>query len=800
MRKKEKVRNKNFKTVKDKLEFIQKECPETELFEDLKQLFKNKDFDNVRITHGTDEFGKDLIFSKFDNVFAEDKWFAVIVKNKNATQNDFLQKNEIGNQIDLATTIPYENTKGEKINISGLFVVINGTVSRNAKEVISKYVTPVILSNIKIWDYQDIEREIDKFSKECFLDNMEPTLNIFVTEQTKSLSDISFTNSVYDLNINDINEIFINVQTTFSKELKKINNYISFEKEDPKIKDEDIEGSNEILNSDKNFIIHGIPTSGKTLFLKRIGLKALGKNLIKPSAIFFIDLLNIKPEKFDIKELINSQFSSLTKGEVFNQEDYSKTILLIDSIDFINEDSDKLKIYSIIEKYISESSKLKIQVVIATRNIEFIKNNNKLVDFDETELLPFNFNQAFRLVKKIIPNNDIKANNFIKAIKSSLLDSSLQRTPLALTLMAILYRDDKVDLKELPANIYELYNKFTDIYLERWDTSKGVTQQYKYEQTKNILAFISFHLHNSGKNSISEVELKEYLKGLRLRFNYEELKNIDSFVAHLQSKNGVFNYDSVNKSFYFFNHYFQEFFASLCIEDDDDTILIDNFFNEWWSNALVFYCGKKPKSFKIHKELNKTIIPNKSFQKYFYINLHSKCLQASHSISIESREIIVKKILFEFDNHYKSIITEGQNEDNSFLKAIPFVNVLSQSKNTFETVFSSKFIATSEIVDLFKHILENESHFSNITLYNISYFLAFHNNNALPFENFESKIENDIVWNRILYVDINFLKLKNKIDNKKYLRIKRKMSKNKFQIQDILRKSFVEKDLILPNA
>lgn len=88
MSKKEIVRNKIFKTVKDKLEFLQKSCAEPELFEDLKQLFKNKGFDNVKITHGTKEFGKDLVFSKYDESFDEEKWFAVIVKNKPASQND----------------------------------------------------------------------------------------------------------------------------------------------------------------------------------------------------------------------------------------------------------------------------------------------------------------------------------------------------------------------------------------------------------------------------------------------------------------------------------------------------------------------------------------------------------------------------------------------------------------------------------------------------------------------------------------------------------------------------------------
>ena len=796
MSKKEITRNRIFKTVKDKLEYIQKECPETELFEDLKQLFKNKGFENVKITHGTSEFGKDLIFSKYDETFGEERWYAVIVKNKPATQNDFMRGHEIGDQIELALRIPHTDVSGSKKNISLIFIVINGTVSNQATQIISEFIPAIVMPYIKIWDYQDLAGEINAYSKESFLDNLEPSLNTYIQSQIKVLSDISASNNVFDLKLDDINQIFINVQTTYSKELRKMNNYVSFDGKKDKYKEEDIEGSNEILNSNENFIIHGIPTSGKSLFLKRIGIKALKLNNVKSNAVFYFDLQNFKSELLDIHSLINEQFKSLTKGDSFNKDDYSKILLLFDSIDFIKEDEIRIKIFTEIENYINlnpnEFSSL--QVVVATRNLEFLKSNNLLANFKETELLPFNFNQALKLVKKIIPHDEQKAHNFLKALKSSLLDTALQRTPLALTLMAILYRDDKIDLKELPANIFELYNRFTDVYMDKWDNSKGISQLYKYEQTKNILAFIAFHLHQRGINNINTEDLKLFLVELRTKYNYDELNDIDNFIIHLKSRNGVFHYDRLNDIFLFFNHYFQEYFSSLCIEDDEDSILIDNFFNSWWSNAIVFYCGKKPKSYKLHSQLLRKVIPIDTFQKLYYINQHSKCLQASHDISIENRTSIVKRLLFEYDNFFKSLSEEGSKNENSIFNVIPFVTILNQSKSLFESTFSSKHISTAEIIEFFENLLLEENSFTNITIYNISYYLAFHKDSATPFELFEHRIINDVVWNRILFVDIDFLKMKKKIDEKSYLRIKRKMTKNKFLIQDILKNSIIEKN------
>lgn len=793
MAKKSNTRNKIFKTVKAKLEYIQKECNEPELFEDLKQLFRNKHFENVKITHGNTEFGKDLVFSKPSESFGENKWYAAIVKNKSATQNDFMQGHEIGDQIELALKIKHTELDGSEKSIAGLFIIINGTVSPNATKVISQYIPPMVLEHIKIWDYQDLEKEISSHSKDTFLNNVEPTMNRYVQEQIKILSDISTSSNIYDLKIDDINEIFINVQTTYSRELRKINEYVTFDNEKEIYKEEDIEGSNEILNSNKNFIIHGIPTSGKTLFLKRIGIKALSADNLKPNAVFYFDLQNIKFEKFNIHELIIEQFTSLTDGENFDLDEFGKKILLFDSIDFIRDEDTKIEILQKIESFIELKEIENLQVVIAVRNLEFVKKSGLLSQFEETELLPFNFNQALKLVKKIIPNNEQKATNFLKALQNSLLDTTIQRTPLALTLMAIMYRDDKVDLKELPANIFELYNKFTDVYLDRWDVSKGLTQLYKYEQTKNIIAFIAYDLHQQGLNSISSEDLKIFLEKLRKNFNYDELDNVDNFILHLKSKNGVFYYDNINDTFMFFNHFFQEYFASLCIEDDDDVVLINNFFNGWWSNALVFYCGKKPKSNKLHSDIIKTIVPVGSFQKLVYISQHSKCLQASHAISIANRTAVIRKMIFEYDQMFNALIEETKNPE-SLLNSVPFVNILNQSKTIFETTFGSKHVSTNETINLFEEILLNEdSGLNNMTLYNIAYYLAFHQNSPDPLSIFEEKICEDVVWNRILYVDINFLKMKKRMDEKKFIRIKRKMNKNKFLIQHILNNNILEK-------
>ena len=72
-----------FKDVKSKLEHIQKNQKEVDLYPMLAQLFRQMGFDKVEITHGRNEYGRDLVFRSKDSM-GDYEWWAVVVKNKNA--------------------------------------------------------------------------------------------------------------------------------------------------------------------------------------------------------------------------------------------------------------------------------------------------------------------------------------------------------------------------------------------------------------------------------------------------------------------------------------------------------------------------------------------------------------------------------------------------------------------------------------------------------------------------------------------------------------------------------------------
>ena len=177
------TKNRTFNTVREKLEFINKSQKEPALFEPLRNLFIAKKHKNVSITHGNWEMGRDLIFQYYDALSETDLWCGVIVKNKKATQNDFLPQGEIGLQIHNSFEQPYLCSDGEKIQVSRIIIVVNGSISQQARSIINVNFDTLKSTNTVIWDYSKLTEQIEKFSFESFLNDINPVISRYAQNQ-----------------------------------------------------------------------------------------------------------------------------------------------------------------------------------------------------------------------------------------------------------------------------------------------------------------------------------------------------------------------------------------------------------------------------------------------------------------------------------------------------------------------------------------------------------------------------------------------------------------------------------------
>lgn len=779
---------KRYRDIRDRLIEIQRGSNEPDLFPILKQLFITKQFNNVEITHGPNEYGKDLVFSKYDADLNDNNWYAVVVKNKNAEMKDFEDQGEIIRQIQLSFKHPYTDSKGVEHYINKVIVVINGTITNNAKEILKTDIPAHQFNNVYLWNYQRLEEEISNNIKDLFLSGETGSQEDFIiSTYKKTLTDklIKLDNAqelFSGLSITQINDIFVNVRTANQRYETEKQRYQTNTNATYK---EEIDDSISIINSNKNTIIRGIPTSGKTLLLKRIGINAL--NNYKDIGVFWFRFRDIQIDGFNLQEEVYKQFNELSGNNELNHDYFKKYLFLFDALDEITDNEKRIAIINQLQKQVSSFNNG--YLIISGRNIELFKDISLFdpSNYETVDLLPFDIGQALKLVKKIIPDNKEKNNHFIAAIKKQQLSNSLTRTPMALTLMAIMYKDDAIDLKELPANITELYNKFSDYYLDKWDASKGITSQYKYEEYKHIVGFIAHYLHSNHIHEIFSQDLKHYLETIKATHStFEELQDIDNYLNGLKCRNTLLHYDPDRDTFYFNSGAFQEYFTSIYFDDSNEDELIGNLYQEWWQNVIIFYNGKNQKrSVFIEKALMS--IPIDSVSMFYHLQIISKSLQAARLVPNNIAEKAIKNMIYTFDGFYNSLLSTATNN-----AAIAYqwttLDMILQCRNLFNDLFDSKHINPDIVSNNAVTILtDNNNQFSDVTKYCLAYYLAHKTGDASYFNMFLSTQGLNTRWDRIVYRDVEHLRIKNSLPDSVYKRIKRKQEHNKLYIDQQFR-------------
>lgn len=769
-----------YNNVRNRLMDIQKGKKEADLFPVLKQLFTEKKYTDVEVTHGKDEYGKDLVLCDYDTKLGEKNWYAVVVKNKNAEMSDFESQGEITRQIQLSFEYPYKRCNGEDIYINKVIVVVNGTISPQAKNIIQKVLPSHQRNNVYLWNYQKLEEEIDAYIKDLFLSGETGSQEDFIVSTYKGnlireLTKLDNAQELFSgLSITQINDIFVNVRTANQRYENEKKRYQNNKKA---TLPEEVDDSISIINSNKNTIIRGIPTSGKTLLLKRIGTKAL--NDYKDIGVFWFRFRDIHIDGFSLVEEVKKQFYELS-GNNLEFGYFKKYLILLDALDEIIDNEKRIAIISKLQNEITLFNNG--YLIISGRNIELFKDIKLFnpSNYEIIDLLPFDVGQALKLVKKIIPDSKEKNNHFIAAIKQQQLSNSLTRTPMALTLMAIMYKDDAIDLKELPANITELYNKFSDYYLDKWDASKGLSSQYKYEEYKHIVGFIAYHLHSNHIYEISSHDLKAYLKTIGATHStFEELKNVDNYLDGLKCRNTLLHYDNDRDVFFFNSSAFQEYFTSIYYDDSNEDELISNLYKGWWQNVIVFYNGKNPKRpVFIEKALNSVPLDPESM--FNHMQIMSKSLQAAHLISNVIADKAITNLLYTFDRFYKSLLS---SVTNGIAYQWTTLDMILQCRNLFNDLFNSKHInveiVSKKAIDI---LTEKNNQFSDVSKYCLSYYLAHKTNDPEFFVMFLSNNKLNTRWDRIVYRDIEHLRMKKSLPDKVYNRIRRKQEHNKLYI------------------
>ncbi len=548
---------------------------ETELHQHLKTLLMKMAPDaSIEITHGVGEYGKDLVMVQ-ENRFGRTV-VGIVVKMGDIRGKTLGKVDEIKSQVEQAFDHPAKlKTFVEDLSISEVWIMLAGELSQNARQRLKKELKT---RNIRIFD---IGWLIDNFTDYYPQVYFEGQLLDFIQQKIQELE----TKHMFSKRGKNLSECFVEPIVRTS-EIPAI-----FDEKNFLLSIKNIEGQKlpfsklkSVFPSHTKIILTGSPGTGKSMALAKLTI-----DMLKKASTFIIQGVSEREIKIPILLLAN-KLEEFTDYEMLCKKYIPPEILdrfkiseiLIDGLDEVQPS----KRQCVLEKAQEFAAQLNCSLIVATRKIDIIKTPPP--EFVEYELLPFEFGQALKLFEKLVTSKQT-----LDTLKDGLerIKHQIAMTPLSLILLIELVES----YKEIPASIAELYERFSDIVLGRFDKEKGIEVLFEYFIKKRFLAELAFkEFLEKNKLEIPKREFDEFLSNYANRYGWDEA-SLTRFVKEIERAGLLHLRETVT----FQHRSFLDYFAAFYIYDKREEIkdlgdfVTQIYFKDIWGDVAFFYVGMK---------------------------------------------------------------------------------------------------------------------------------------------------------------------------------------------------------------
>jgi len=527
----------------------------------LKNIFtKNEKIKSVDYTHGVNEMGADFILKREDDIFGTFRYVGVIVKNKKI-QQDYT---DIERQIS-ECLIPKMVEGGKKeILVEEIWVITSKQISNNGKRSINHKFKQ---HSIHFVEKEALIKWIDQYWPDYW-------------------SDFSFHLGVYFSNMKNkmvqLNERF-NLLTTQKPVYFERSVYYTANDDGKRIKIE----PQKLLKENKFVYLESGAGFGKSRLVRKLVEDLCDpafykKNPIIPIFSTYFEFLNT----FDGKlcKLFESAITNDIKKEAHAETTY---IFFIDGIDEVPDEFEK---QSEILKSVKDEACLndKYKVFVSSRPVFSVNDKNLTIENSLTiKLLPMEKKQVVDLIKHIC-KSFTTSKRLLSDLSKSVFIRDIARTPISAILLSAVLQDND---KDLPQNLTELYNKYTELMLGRWDLQKGLGLNKQYEVGKVFLENLATYFSENGLNQIGTEEAKSRLSEYLHERNIE--MGVESIFDVIVDRSGLVVRDAFSGTLFFKHKSFMDYFSALYYYHNKELEVDERVFNPYWSSVYFFYIGQR---------------------------------------------------------------------------------------------------------------------------------------------------------------------------------------------------------------
>jgi hypothetical protein len=341
----------------------------------------------------------------------------------------------------------------------------------------------------------------------------------------------------------------------------------------------------------RRIAIVGDAGSGKSTALLRIaylmalkGLTEGGANSI-PVLLRGLDIYNSSVTNLaEYSERISKGMAG-TSDACFSPSDMlaGRLVILIDSLDELPSDAARTTIIDLVDNLLVAYPK--VQVILTTRPSAFLTRIVKASGYSEYRINSISWRQAQKILTAVRKGRRMPASQSNELLRRLEKIHGIELNPLLVTVFAATTDFTKQDL---PANITELFKKFTELMLGRWDEEKGLRLQYQANVKDFVLTRIAFHMHFAKLTSISRTDAERLARRELVSRGYAA--DAALLLSEIFDRSGLFRV--VDENIEFRHLLLQEFFAGRGIDSIEQVKMLVS--DEWWKRALVFYFGDHP--------------------------------------------------------------------------------------------------------------------------------------------------------------------------------------------------------------
>jgi energy-coupling factor transporter ATP-binding protein EcfA2 len=276
----------------------------------------------------------------------------------------------------------------------------------------------------------------------------------------------------------------------------------------------------QIANQNQYLMVLGQPGAGKSTFLRQMGLEALkGKRggYQHDSLPIFIELKNLTSSEIEIEKVIIEEFKccGFPASEQFIAKalEQGKMLILLDGLDELPTVK-KNEVMSQIDNFVDRYHKNRF--ILSGRTAAYPNNfkqfiNVKIADYDDSQIQQFIANWFESEVARQ-PEIGQKCWELLQKPEYAAA-KELARTPLLLSFLCLTYHRSQ----NLPNNRSLLYKQALRIFLEGWETCKGILPDeldrgLSAKLQENWLPEIAYTGFDTDKLFFSRPELIEPIK------------------------------------------------------------------------------------------------------------------------------------------------------------------------------------------------------------------------------------------------------------------------------------------------